>query len=109
MSETASLERRVQDILRAAGHPELADEGRGARWRIVARMARLRLPGRGTGRLVDRGHSRPRPRRPGARPGEAGLTAASLAAAAPGPGRGGPRGPVPGTARRPVQRLVHFT
>ena len=36
MSETASLERRVRGVLRAAGHPELADEGRGAGWRIVA-------------------------------------------------------------------------
>jgi hypothetical protein len=34
--ETASLERRVQGILRAAGHPELAEEGRGAGWRIVS-------------------------------------------------------------------------
>ena len=34
--ETASLERRVHGILRAAGHPELAEDGRGARWRIVS-------------------------------------------------------------------------
>ena len=34
--ETASLERRVQGILRAAGHSELAEEGRGASWRIVS-------------------------------------------------------------------------